>query len=255
MKKEVLKIKIADIKVNPNQPRQEFDNDSIVELRESIKENGLIQPIIVRLQDNGFELVAGERRLRACKQLGLEYIDGIVEDYDEETSAKIAIIENIQRENLSAIEEAIAFEKLIKEHNYTQQQLATSLGKSQSTIANKIRLLNLNSRVKEGILTKEITERHGRALLKITDENLQVNAYNKIVRDNMNVEKSEEYIESIIKPKEKPLRKKIISKNDYRLEINTIMQSLDLIRKAGVNVEYDMEDLEQGIKIEIVLTK
>ena len=252
---DIMQIKISEIKTNPNQPRKVFDYSHIVELAESIKENGLIQPIVVRKKDDHYELVAGERRLKAFEYLNKDYIDALIQDYDEQTSAKIAIIENIQRENLSAIEEAIAFEKLIEEHGYTQQELATSLGKSQSTIANKIRLLGLSKKVKESILDKKITERHGRALLKITDKKKQEEALDRILKDNLNVEKSEKFIEEVSIKKEKPIRKKIISKVDYRLEINTIRQAVELIRKTGVDVALDIEEVEEVVKINMEIKK
>lgn len=255
MNQKVQRIEITKIKLNPNQPRKSFDEDSIRELAESIKTNGLIQPIVVRKAARGYELVAGERRLRACYYLGLKTIGAVVQEYDDQTSARIAIIENIQRENLSAIEEAIAYEKLIKDLDYTQQELADSLGKSQSTIANKIRLLNLTNEVKQSILQKTITERHGRALLKIDDQIIQNRTLEKIIKDKMNVEQTEKYISKIVNQRQKPLRKGIISKSDYRLEVNTVIQSLDLIRKNGVSVEFEMKELNDGIKLEIIMKK
>lgn len=255
MNKNVKSINVKDIVVNPNQPRVQFDEKSIIELAESISENGLIQPIIVRQVQDHYELVAGERRLRATMYLKMEYIDAIVQNYDEQTSARVAIIENIQREDLTAIEEAIAYEKLLDEHNYTQQELATSLGKSQSTIANKIRLLGLSDKVKNSILERKITERHGRALLKIDDQSKQEQVLNKIIESGFNVEQSEEYIKNVVNPKVKPMRKKIISKIDYRIEINTIKQSLDMIAKTGVMVDYDIEENENGVQIVINLKK
>ncbi|MDH6603687.1 ParB family chromosome partitioning protein [Bacilli bacterium PM5-9] len=255
MKKDVIQIRIADITTNPHQPRKAFDEANISELAESIKTNGLIQPIVVRKKNDRYELVAGERRLRAMKQLNCEYIEAIVNDYDEQTSAKVAIIENIQRENLSAVEEAVAYEKLIHDHGYTQQELATSLGKSQSTIANKIRLLGLSEKVKESILNKEITERHGRALLKITNTEHQEKALDKIIKDNLNVDKTEKYVENITSTKVKPIRKEIISKVDYRLEINTIRQAAEMIKKTGALVELDVEELTNEVKINISIKK
>lgn len=255
MENNVSRIKITDIKVNPHQPRLQFDEQNIFELADSIAENGLIQPVVVRRVEDGYELVAGERRLRAIASLEDEYVDAIVQDYDDKTSAKIAIIENIQRDNLSAVEEAIAYEKLIKDHGYTQVELAKSLGKSQSTIANKIRLLGLSEVVRNEILKRTITERHGRALLKINDLAQQERVLQKILESKLNVENTEKYIDKIINPSFKPMRKQISSKMDYRLEINTIKSSIDLIKKTGVNVVYDVEEYEDCVKIEIILKK
>ncbi|MEG0284173.1 MAG: ParB/RepB/Spo0J family partition protein [Erysipelotrichales bacterium] len=248
-------INIDDIFVNPNQPRLNFSDEKIEELAMSIAQDGLIQPIVVRRVDDKFELVAGERRFRATKLLKREKIEAIIQNYDDKTSARIAIIENIQRENLSAVEEAIAFEKLIKDHGYSQKDLANSLGKSQSTIANKIRLLGLPDEIKDNIVDKTITERHGRALLKINDTKKQVETMNKIVKDNLNVAKAEEYINRSLKEKNKPIKKGFISSKDYRLEINTIKQSIELIKKAGTSVDYDIVEDDEGVKVDILIKK
>lgn len=255
MNKIVELIDVDQILTNPNQPRISFDEVQISELAESINENGLIQPVIVRKTTAGYELVAGERRLRATKSLKIEKIEAIVENYDEVTSARLSIIENIQRENLTPIEEANAYEKLITEYGYTQRILAEKLGKSQSTIANKLRLLNLNEIVKTAILNKEITERHGRALLKIDTEKQEL-ILNKIKEDNLNVAQAEQLIERQIEPKiRKNKVKPVITKVDYRLELNTIIQAIKVIESSGVSVKYDTSEDEEGFLIQIRLKK
>lgn len=258
MNRLVQSISTDEILVNPNQPRIQFNEEAIVELANSINENGLIQPIIVRRTEDGYELVAGERRLRATKYLKQPKIEAIVENYSDDKSAKIAIIENIQRENLTAIEEAVAYEKLLKEHNFLQSQLAVAVGKSQSSIANKLRLLNLDETIKEAILTKQITERHGRALLKLDTDEKRMKAFNNIINNGLNVAQSEAFINKMLekdKQANKPDIKRVVAKNDYRLEINTIKQSLKAIEASGVKVNLNVDDTDEGVTIEISLNK
>jgi ParB family chromosome partitioning protein len=254
MNKEIRVIDVDTILANPHQPRQSFEEEKILELANSIEENGLIQPIVVRETSDGYELVAGERRLRALKYLKMEKVEAIVNEYDDEQSSKLAIIENIQREDLTPIEEAIAYDKLINEYNYTQNQLALSLGKAQSTIANKLRLLNLNDKVKDLVFTKQLNERQARALLSLEGEDQEIIA-EKIVKDDLNVAASEKLVASKLNKEKKKKKKIIISKNDYRLEINTIKQALDMIESTGVSVEFEAIDLEDSYKIEILLKK
>jgi ParB family transcriptional regulator, chromosome partitioning protein len=258
MNRLVQSINTDEILVNPNQPRMQFNEEAIVELANSISENGLIQPIIVRRTQDGFELVAGERRLRATKYLKHPKIEAIVENYNDDKSAKIAIIENIQRENLTAIEEAVAYEKLLKDHNFIQSQLAVAVGKSQSSIANKLRLLNLNDTIKDAILTKQITERHGRALLKLDSEDKRLSVFNKIINNELNVAQTEAVVEKVLakqKKANKPDIKRVVAKNDYRLEVNTIKQSLKAIEASGVKVYLDVDENDHGVTLEISLKK
>ncbi|MDR3214864.1 MAG: ParB/RepB/Spo0J family partition protein [Bacilli bacterium] len=254
MNKMVESVRVVDIRINPNQPRKYFNEQSIKELAQSIKENGLIQPIILRALDNYYELVAGERRLRAIKYLNYDRIDAIIQDVDVMRSNRMAIIENIQREDLSSIEEASAYIQLLEDYQMTQQELADTLGKSQSTIANKIRLLGLDPKIQESILDKNLTERHGRALLKISDLKVRKNVYQKILADKMNVQTTEKYINELIQ-QNKPVHKKIISKVDYRLEINTIKKAISLVEQTGVLVKTNIVNEDDGVKIVIELKK
>src|SRR6478609_6510730 len=178
---EVKQLPIHEIDTSPFQPRTLFDDDRIEELCQTIKTHGVIQPIVVRVKNNTFELIAGERRLRAVKKLGLETIPAIVRDFNDSQAASIALIENLQREGLTAIEEAAAYQQLIEMHDLTQESLAQRLGKSQSTIANKIRLLNLCEPVKQALLERKITERHARALLSLNTEELQIKVLDDII--------------------------------------------------------------------------
>ena len=162
-KDEVTQLPISKIVPNKYQPRNIFNDEKILELSESIKEHGVIQPIVVRKFKEGYEIIAGERRYRASKLIGLDKVPAIVRDYDDKQSASIAIVENIQREDLTAIEEALAYKQLIDLHGITQAALAKQMGKSQSTVANKIRLLNLSEHVQQAVLERNVTERHARA--------------------------------------------------------------------------------------------
>jgi ParB family chromosome partitioning protein len=166
--REIISLPINLIRQNENQPRKVFNQNTLIELSESIKEYGVLQPISVRhTTEKNYELVAGERRLRACQLAGLLDIPAIIVEMDDTESAILAMIENLQREDLNYIEEAEGYERLIKEHNFTQDELARQIGKKQSTIANKLRILKLGERVKRELIITGLTERHARALLKL----------------------------------------------------------------------------------------
>jgi ParB family chromosome partitioning protein len=188
-------INIDEIKPNQYQPRTSFDKEAIDELALSIKQNGLIQPITVRESYMGYELIAGERRYRACKSLGHKQINAIVIKANEVQAATLALIENVQREDLSPIEEANGYLQMIRLTGLTQQQLSNKIGKKQTTISNKIRLLNLNQEVQEAINSKQITERHGRAMLSLNDKQ-QKEVLQSILTRDLNVKETENFIET-----------------------------------------------------------
>ena len=197
-------VKIIDVNVNeiiPNrfQPRRQFDEDEIIELSESIRKYGLIQPLVVRPTGDKYEIIAGERRYKASVLAGLEYVPVIVKNLTDKDSAELAIIENIQRRNLSAIEEALSYKKVLDMGYLTQEDLATKIGKSQSTIANKIRLLNLSDEVQEALLENKISERHARSLLRLTTESEQNDMLQRIINERLTVRKTDEEIDKKIK--------------------------------------------------------
>ena len=211
--KIVIQIPIEEIVPNPYQPRRVFSEKSLEELKNSIESYGVLQPITVRKKNEKFELVAGERRLRAAKLANLKTIPAIVHEVSDETSAVLALLENLQREDLNFIEEALGYENLIKEHNFTQQQLAEKLGKSQSTIANKLRILKLPQSIKESLVQNGLTERHARALLKLPNEELMNEVVLKIVKNELTVKKTEKLVKDIldnIEAKENPEKKQNI---------------------------------------------
>ncbi len=259
---KVENIPVNLVRPNPYQPRKTFSLQALDELARSIKEYGVIQPITVRqLSDKGYELVAGERRLRACKLNKMEFIPAIIIDSLEQDSAMIALIENLQREDLHYIEEAKGYASLINDHNMTQEQLATKLGKSQSTIANKLRILRLPDRVKDMVIKENLTERHARALLKLADEDLQTKVVARIIEKKLNVRETEalieRYIDKIQERKAGKLPKskqKILFKRskDVRVFINTIHNAVKMMKDYGVTAGYSQVD--KGDRIEITVT-
>lgn len=258
-KDKVIELKISQIIPNEYQPRVKFEEAKITELAQTLKTHGLIQPIVVRKKaDDMYEIIAGERRYRAAKLLKWETIPAIVREMTDTETASIALIENIQRENLSVIEEANAYVQLIRMHDLTQEALAQRLGKSQSTIANRIRLLSLPEEVQEALMDKKISERHARALLKLKEQETQIHFLNIILEKSLTVRETDELVKKHLngankKQKQKP-KTKFISK-DIRIATNTIRRSLDLIEKTGINVETEEADLGDYYQITIKVKK
>lgn len=208
--KRVMEIPIEDVVPNPYQPRKIFSQVSLEELSNSIKVYGIIQPITVRAKDGKYELIAGERRLRAAKLAELKTIPAIINNMNDESSAVLALLENLQREDLNFIEEAIGYENLIKEHAFTQQQLAEKLGKNQSTVANKLRILKLPNDIKMKLIENNLTERHARAFLKLPSEDLMQSVLDKVIKNELTVKKTEKLIQDVLeetKVQEEPDKK------------------------------------------------
>ena len=254
LEKVYKQIDINKIEANENQPRKVFDDEKIEELATSIKENGLIQPIIVRKYNRNYQIIAGERRFRACKLAGLKTIPCVIKDIDDKQVDTYAIIENIQRENLSPIEEASAYKTLIDTYNMNQTELANKVGKKQSTIANKLRLLKLSDDVKYALKAKQITERHARAMLSL-DEQKQQEVLKEVLKKSLNVKQTETLINKPVKAKEKP--KKVttkISKN-FKIAMNTINQAIDLIQKSGIDVTSETQEADEEYVITLKVKK
>ncbi|KAB8136852.1 nucleoid occlusion protein [Gracilibacillus oryzae] len=256
---EVIFLPIANIQANQYQPRSIFDDEKIKELAQTLHTHGLIQPIVVRPVENSedqYEIIAGERRWRAATSLNWDKIPAIVREMSDKETASVALIENLQREELTVIEEAKAYSKLIELHQLTQEALAQRLGKSQSTIANKMRLLKLPEEVHQAIMEKKITERHARALILLKEEEQQLKVLQNIIERDLNVKQTEAHIEKLLdttKPKKKP-RLKGINK-DMRIAMNTIRQSLDMVSETGIDLETDEQDLEDYYQITIKIPK
>lgn len=258
---EIRQIPIDQIVPNPYQPRTVFDDEKIEELCQTIRTHGLIQPIVVRIRNNQYELIAGERRLRASKKIGMEKIPAIIKEFNDTQTASIALIENLQREGLTAIEEAVAYQKLIDLHNLTQESLAQRLGKGQSTIANKLRLLHLPQQVQDALLARKITERHARALIALKDAETQEKLLQEIIDRDWNVKQTETRVKQILEsvnkqPEEKESKPKWRAfSRDARIAINTVRQSIDMVLQSGLPVETDEEDTEEFYQFTIRIPK
>lgn len=252
---EVKQIPVADIVPSPYQPRTVFDDERIEELCQTIRTHGVIQPIVVRIRNGKHEIIAGERRWRAVTRLGLEHIPAIVREINDSQAASIALIENLQREGLTAIEEAVAYQKLMELHQLTQESLAQRLGKSQSTIANKIRLLQLGDEVKNALLERRITERHARALLSLPDEETQNKILQEIIEKELNVKQTETRIAFLLEATKKPKTRRVSFTKDIRLAINTIRQSVDMVTGSGIPIKSSERDCEDHIEIVIQIPK
>lgn len=255
----IFNIDVNKIIPNKNQPRKVFDDKALEELSQSIKNYGIIQPITVRkIYDDIYELVAGERRLKAVKLLKMETIPAVVIEVKEEESAAMALIENLQREDLDFIEEAMAFERLIEDFGLNQTQLAEKLGKSQSTIANKMRILKLPESVKKELRDAKLTERHARALLKIEDEEILLNIVEKVIKKDLNVSETEKLVNSIAEDLNiKKMKDKRYVRNfiNYKIYINTIKNAYNEIVKTGIEAKFEQLESDEFIEIKVKIPK
>lgn len=253
---EVVQLPVHLIDPSPYQPRTVFDDERLDELCQTIRTHGIIQPIVVRKNGERYELVAGERRLRAVKKLELETIPSIVREFSDSQAASMALIENLQREGLTSIEEASAYQQLIELHGLTQESLAQRLGKGQSTIANKLRLLHLPQSVQQALMNRQLTERHARALLGLEDTVLQEKLLKEIIDKELNVKQTEKRVEQLKgKPAKKRRRKRAAFSRDTRLALNTIRQSVDMAMKTGLDITTDEREHEQYIEFVIKIPK
>lgn len=248
----VRKIPVDSVVPNPYQPRAVFDDERIEELCRTIRTHGIIQPIVVRRRKGGYELIAGERRLRAAKKLKMERIPAVIREMSDTEAASAALIENLQREGLTAIEEAVAYQKLIKLHGLTQESLAQRLGKGQSTIANKLRLLTLPREIQQALMERKITERHARAFLSLRNSAEQIRLLGEVLEKELTVKQTEERVRKLLenKPSQRRRRRKSVSR-DVRIALNTIRQSVNMVQKSGLNVVTDERD--QGNYYEVVI--
>lgn len=254
---EIQRIPINHIVPNRFQPRTVFDNEKIEELSRTIHTHGIIQPIVVReFESDKFEIIAGERRWRAMKKLGWDKVPAIVKNLNDTETASVALIENLQREELSPIEEAIAYGKLLELHNLTQEALAQRLGKGQSTVANKLRLLKLPEKVQEALLNKTISERHARSLIPLKDPEKQILLLEEIIERNLNVKQTEDRVVKMLEQSEqkKKPKRKAFSK-DMRIAVNTIRQSLSMVSDSGINLNAEEEEFEEYYQFTIKIPK
>lgn len=255
-------IPVDYIRPNPYQPRRVFSEESLNELAHSIKQYGLLQPITVRkLSHNYYELIAGERRWRAVCKAGFTHIKAVVQPAIDEDSAVIALIENLQREDLHFFEEAEGYQSLMKEHGLTQEELARRLGMNQSTVANKMRILKLPVSIKDQISAYKLSERHARALLRLHNEEAQLKVLREIKQKNLSVKLTEDLVEKMLskmygeEPPEMNRQNVVCIMRDYRIYLNTIKKALARIKKSGVKVSFSATESKEKLSISIELAK
>lgn len=250
-KKGIVELKINDIEPNINQPRKKFDDEKLLKLSESIKKHGVVQPIIVKKEDNTYRIVAGERRWRAARMAGLKTIPVIIKELSERQVMEIALIENLQREDLNPIEEAEAFERLLNEYNLTQEELSEAIGRSRSAIANTIRLLGLSEKVKNCLINQDITSGHARAILSVDNKELQEKICDEIIEKNLTVRQTETLVKRFISEEKKENKeKKENNNNDEYLKIEENLQGIfgtkvRLVsnnKKGRIMIEYYSEE-------------
>lgn len=260
--RKVIEIPARKIRPNKTQPRQDFYEEDLRSLSQSISNNGLLQPLTVRkLKNDEYELIAGERRLRASVMAGFTKIPCIVMKCSDKDSAIFALIENLQRKDLGMFEEARGINRLIRKYGITQEQAAIQLGKKQSTVANKLRLLRLSYDEQDWIVQAGLTERHARALLKIQNEDSRKEVLSHIIAENLNVKETEKYISSLLDNKKvQPLHnnnnndKKIVVK-DVRIFVNTISRAVDTMRMSGIDAVSNKEETEDYIEYTVKIPK
>lgn len=243
------------IRPNPAQPRKVFDRQALQELAASVAQYGVLQPISVRRQAGGYELIAGERRLRAAKLAGLDEIPCIIMTLDEEQSGMLALVENLQRRDLDYIEEAQGIADLMQRYGLSQEQAARRIGKSQSAVANKLRLLRHSPAVLEALRAHGLSERHARALLKLPSETERLSAIETIVRRELTVARTEAYVESLLADKPKPFASRKLLLKDVRLFLNAVDHNLQIMKNAGIRADCGREETDDEIVLTIRLPK
>lgn len=257
---KLLTVPLEDIEMSPYQPRREFDDLELREMAQSIKEFGLIQPVIVRKVKGKYQLVAGERRLRACKIAGVKEIKAVEMDVSDAQAAAVSLIENIQRRNLNYLEEAEAYARMIGEFGMTQEEVANLVGRSQPAVANKLRLFKLDDEVRSRIDTDIITERHARALLRLDSADKQIEVLNAIYEKQLTVKETEKLIDEKVKEaelKRQAERKKnvMVIVKDARIFVNTIKEMIYRARENGVEIKVLERDSEEEHELIIKIPK
>ena len=263
--KKILSLPIDSIHPNPDQPRRQFDPSSLSELADSIMRYGVLQPLTVRrLPQGGFELVAGERRLRASKLAGLKNVPCILLNVGSENSGMIALVENLQRRDLDYLEEAEGLSELIKKYGISQEEAARRVSKSQSAVANKLRLLKLSPEILYILRENSLSERHARALLRLPDESSRLDALKAILDNDMNVASTEHYIDELLSrnsssagPPPKKARKKspYFVIKDIRIFLNTVTKGIGLMTRSGIDAELDMQETDGALVLTITLPR
>ena len=259
----ILYLRADELSPNPVQPRRRFDDEALAELSESIKTYGILNPLTVRLRGGKYELVAGERRLRAAKLAGLQEVPCILLDVNMEDASLIALVENLQRRDLDFIEEAAGINQLIRMFGMSQEEAARRIGKSQSTVANKLRLLKLPPDVLEALRENGLTERHGRALLRLQRPEAQREALAYIIDNGLTVAATDAYVDALLsRPEpeppaeaEKPEHKRTFVLKDVRVFLNTLSRSIDLMKQGGIDAGVQRQETEDSLILTISIPK
>ena len=251
--REVLSLPPEAIRPNPYQPRRTFDPAELEALADSIRRHGILQPLTVRRRDGAWELVAGERRLRAARLAGLKMVPCVERETDDDTSALLALVENLQRQDLHYLEEAAAIAEYIARAGITQEEAAARLGRSPSALANKLRLLRLSPACREILVNTGLTERHARCLLRLTDEEERLRALRHMAEKHLTVAQAEQYVERRLQLLQAtpPRRRRTFIMKDVRLFLNSLDRGLRLVRQAGVDAQTERRDTEDAILLTI----
>lgn len=253
---QIISVQQSDILPNPNQPRKRFDYDELEGLAQSIRANGILQPLIVRQLENGkYELVAGERRLRAARLVGMTRVPCVVSEISETDSAVFAVLENLQRQDLDYFEEAEALATLVSEYHISQDELCKKLGKAQSTLSNKLRLLKLSDEMRYKISRAGLSERHARALLSVNDEVQRARALSIIIDRHLTVSESETLIEQMLRKNEVPKKQMLRGFKDIRIFINTLNNAVDTIRRAGIDADSVKTETDEYVEYIVRIPK
>lgn len=253
-REKVWSIPVGIIAPNPNQPRKVFDEEGILKLADSIRQFGIIQPLTVRKNGENYELVAGERRLRAAKELGMKEVPCVITNINEERSAEISIIENLIREDLNIFEQAQAIQVLIDTYNLTQEQIAQKLSNSQSFIANKLRLLRLSCDERDIILKNNLSERHARALLRIFDPELRRRVLKQIIEEGLNVSKTDELVDSQL-DKQEGKRQRKQGYKDVNAFYSAINRAIEQVICSGISVKSRKVESDNYTELTILIPK
>lgn len=257
LQKKSMELPLDVIRANPEQPRKKFLEEELNDLKKSIEEYGILQPVIVKKdKEGGYILIAGERRVRAARLAGLTKVPVVVKDFDEKDSALISVVENVQRENLSFIEEAYAYKRLIVDFGLTQADLAAKIGKKQSTISNKMRILILPRDLQQMLIDHQLTERHGRALLKLDDNLLRKKVLERVIQNNLNVNQTEKLIEDVLRKAEHEERQsRKVNYISYKIYINTIRKAFAQIHDIEQDAEFYEDDKGEYMEVKILIPK
>jgi len=254
----IVYLTLGDVQPNPDQPRKNFEPNAMRELAGSISRYGILQPLTVRRRGSGYELVSGERRLRAAKLVGLKDVPCIVLDVDSQESSILALVENLQRKDLDFIEEAEGMYRLVNGNGYKQEEIARLVGLSQSAVSNKLRILKLSPELLFMIRDTGLTERHARALLKLENEQDRLEVFEQIIKKNLNVANTEEFIDNFLLKKGQKVKtpnKPVYILKDVRLFMNTLTRSVNIMQQSGIDARCGRDETEQEIILTIKIPK